>query len=256
MKLVLSSVFIGLVLVGSISIQDGRGLFPDMGRTINLISSNTDSTGKFSTKCQGKADCFDGTVTEVVDGDTLDVNNVRIRLALIDAPEKNESGYSEARHFVESLCKVGTQAKVDEDDRQKGGSFGRMIALVYCGNNSISINEAILSSGFATIYHEFCNISEFATGSWATKYCSEKESPKEQSSLSPSIAGNESRKENAKKLNVTENGNGCDSSYPDFCIPSPPPDLDCSDIAQKNFTVRGSDPHGFDLDGNGEGCES
>ena len=176
MKLVLSSVLIGLVLVGSISIQDGRGLFPDMGRTINLISSNTDSTGKLSTKCQGKADCFDGTVTEVVDGDTLDVNNVRIRLALIDAPEKNETGYSEARHFVDSLCKVGTQAKVDEDDRQKGGSFGRMIALVYCGNNSISINEAILDSGFATIYQEFCNISEFATSSWAIKYCSENES--------------------------------------------------------------------------------
>jgi micrococcal nuclease len=75
-------------------------------------------------------------------------------------------------------------------------------------------------------------------------------------SLSPSITGNESRKENANKLNVTENRNGCDSSYPDFCIPSPPPDLDCSDIAQKNFTVRGSDPHGFDLDGNSEGCES
>ena len=62
--------------------------------------------------------------------------------------------------------------------------------------------------------------------------------------------------ENANKLNVTDNGNGCDSSYPDFCVPSSPADLDCSDIAQKNFTVRGSDPHGFDLDGNSEGCES
>ena len=125
MRLVLASVFIGLVLVGSISIQDGRVLFPNMG------NFNTDLTGILSAKCQGNADCFDGTVTEVVDGDTLDVNNVRIRLALIDAPEKNESGYSEARHFVESLCKVGTHAKVDEDDRQKGGSFGRMIALIY-----------------------------------------------------------------------------------------------------------------------------
>ena len=28
--------------------------------------------------CQGLADCFQGKVTEVVDGDTLDVNNVRI----------------------------------------------------------------------------------------------------------------------------------------------------------------------------------
>jgi endonuclease YncB( thermonuclease family) len=119
MKLVLTSVFIGLVLVGSISIQDGRGLFPDMGETINLISSNKDSTSNLSTKCQGKADCFDGTVTEVIDGDTLDVNNVRIRLALIDAPEKNETGYSEARHFVESLCKVGNFIVKKEDHSEE-----------------------------------------------------------------------------------------------------------------------------------------
>ena len=242
MKLVLSSLFIGLVIVGSISIQNGRGLFPAMGEPISLISSNTESTGNLSTECQGKADCFDGTVTEVVDGDTLDVNNVRIRLALIDAPEKNETGYLDARHFVESLCKVGTQAKVDEDDRQKGGSFGRVIALVYCGNKSISVNEAILESGFATIYQEFCNISEFATSSWGVKYCSEKESPKEQSSLSPSMAGNESRKTDAKKLNVTENGIGCDSSYPDFCIPSPPPDLDSATSHKKILQCAGQIP--------------
>ena len=65
------------------------------------------------------ADCFNGTITEVIDGDTLDVNNVRIRLALIDAPERNETGYSEALHFVESSCKVGTQAKVDEMERDE-----------------------------------------------------------------------------------------------------------------------------------------
>lgn len=47
----------------------------------------------------------------------------------------------------------------------------------------------------------------------------------------------------------------CDLSYPDFCIPSPPPDLDCDDISQKNFTVIGADPHGFDRDHNGRGCE-
>ena len=29
----------------------------------------------------------------------------------------------------------------------------------------------------------------------------------------------------------------CESSYPDFCIPSPPPDLNCPDISQKRFTV-------------------
>lgn len=54
----------------------------------------------------------------------------------------------------------------------------------------------------------------------------------------------------------SSSGSNCDSSYPDFCIPSPPPDLNCGDISQKRFTVSGSDPHGFDRDGDGVGCES
>jgi micrococcal nuclease len=48
----------------------------------------------------------------------------------------------------------------------------------------------------------------------------------------------------------------CDSSYPDVCIPRPPPDLDCGDIADKDFTVLPPDPHGFDREGDGTGCES
>ena len=48
----------------------------------------------------------------------------------------------------------------------------------------------------------------------------------------------------------------CDPSYPDFCIPSPPPDLDCDEVREKNFKVTGSDPHGFDADNDGIGCES
>lgn len=49
---------------------------------------------------------------------------------------------------------------------------------------------------------------------------------------------------------------GCDQSYPDFCIPSPPPDLDCKDIKRKNFRVLPPDPHKFDRDKDGIGCES
>lgn len=52
-----------------------------------------------------------------------------------------------------------------------------------------------------------------------------------------------------------DNGIDCDSSCPDFCIPSPPPDLDCGDVDGSNFTVRGNDPHGFDADNDGIGCE-
>ena len=51
-------------------------------------------------------------------------------------------------------------------------------------------------------------------------------------------------------------GGGCDPSYPNVCIPPPPPDLDCSQVPYTNFAVVGNDPHGFDGDNDGVGCES
>jgi uncharacterized repeat protein (TIGR01451 family) len=48
----------------------------------------------------------------------------------------------------------------------------------------------------------------------------------------------------------------CDASYPTVCIPPPPPDLDCGDIPYRNFAVRPPDPHGFDGNNDGIGCES
>jgi len=50
-------------------------------------------------------------------------------------------------------------------------------------------------------------------------------------------------------------GTGCDPAYPTVCIPSPPPDLDCKDITFRRFTVLPPDPHRFDGDHDGVGCE-
>ena len=52
----------------------------------------------------------------------------------------------------------------------------------------------------------------------------------------------------------------CDRSYPDYCSPPPPPDLDCPDITgakpfRVKHDVRNPDPHGFDRDGDGRACE-
>lgn len=49
----------------------------------------------------------------------------------------------------------------------------------------------------------------------------------------------------------------CDPSYPDFCIqpPSEVGDLDCYQIPYGNFTVYQPDPHYFDGDFDGLGCE-
>ena len=47
----------------------------------------------------------------------------------------------------------------------------------------------------------------------------------------------------------------CDPAYPSVCIPSPLPDLDCKDIPYRNFKVLPPDPHRFDRDKDGIGCE-
>jgi hypothetical protein len=52
----------------------------------------------------------------------------------------------------------------------------------------------------------------------------------------------------------------CHPSYPDYCIPPPPPDLNCPDITgRKPFRVRhgvaNADPHHFDRDRDGRACE-
>jgi len=115
-------------------------------------------------------------VTEIVDGDTIDINNVRVRLALVNTPERGESGYTEAIDFVESVCNVGTTALVDEDDGQKEGSFDRLIGLVYCGDDGINnkklLNELLLEHRYAVIYQDFCNISEYSSASWAQRQVS------------------------------------------------------------------------------------
>jgi hypothetical protein len=52
----------------------------------------------------------------------------------------------------------------------------------------------------------------------------------------------------------------CAPSYPDECIPPPTPDLNCKDIPYRNFRVLWDvpdpDPHHFDGDHDGIGCET
>lgn len=57
--------------------------------------------------------------------------------------------------------------------------------------------------------------------------------------------------------NPLNDSSDCDfTSYPDFCIPPAPPNLNCDDVNGKDFTVFPPDPHGFDRDKDGEGCET
>lgn len=197
------------------------------------------------------ANNFDGIITSVIDGDTLDIttndgNSIAIRLVLVDAPERNELGYSEAKDFVSQNC-LDKPATVDPDNNQDL-SYGRLVALVYC--DGININDAIIAAGFADIYRSFCGVSEFGISDWAQNYgCAAADVDLPNSEVSEDTDINSDDEQ--EKIS-----DDCDSAYSGICISSPPPDLDCGDIPDKNFKVKSPDPHNFDADSDGVGCES
>src|SRR5215218_2929837 len=97
-----------------------------------------------------------GKVNHVVDGDTLDINDIRIRLSLVDTPERGDSGFKEATQFVVKLC-LGENAEVDMDDGQRRGSFGREIGVVYCDGKNL--NEQLMDNNLGIIDTRFCEKS-------------------------------------------------------------------------------------------------
>jgi len=124
--------------------------------------------------CQGTATCVAGLITKVVDGDTLDLEDVetgeeiRIKLTLVDTPEKNEELFDTAKGFTEGLCSIGTYVLFDEDDGQTQGSFGRLIGKLYC--EGVLLNKKLLEHDLATIDTRFCQDSEYASEDWVTQF--------------------------------------------------------------------------------------
>lgn len=218
---------------------------------IDLMKKVAESEQKQSTPplpsqiCSGNAKCFTGYVTEIIDGDTIKVDGQSIRFALANAYEMADEKGIAARDFITSICPVGSPVLVDEDDGQTEGSYGRILAVIYC--NGMNLNEAVLDEGHAIIDQRFCEDSEFSSEEWAKKYgCTQMVQNKEdtQTPQPPAFVPATETKEN-----------NCDPSYPDVCIPPWPPDLDCSEIQYSNFKVLQPDPHGFDRDNDGIGCE-
>ena len=112
---------------------------------------------------------LEGIVNYVIDGDTLDINDIRIRLALVDTPERGQDGYKEAMEFVKNLC-LNKRGEVDIDDAQRRGDrYGREIGVIYC--DGINVNKALVENNLTKIYTEYCDISEFKNKKWAKPFC-------------------------------------------------------------------------------------
>ena len=184
-------------------------------------------------------------VLSVTDGDTIRVrlasgDEEPVRLIGIDAPEDGSVLDQEATAYLEDLV-LGKNVRlvVDVSDRDR---FGRLLRYVYVEN--VFVNEEMVRAGLATA-RRYEPDTAMATVLEAAQGGAEDAAVGLFSGTTIGTSG----------TTASTPGTNCDSSYPDFCIPPPPPDLDC-DIVTKNFTVRSPDPHGFDGNWDGVGCES
>lgn len=106
----------------------------------------------FLASCSG-ASSLDGPflVSQVVDGDTLDVAEGRIRLSGINTPETGECYYEEAKEKLEELTlnkEVYLEGDVEDLDK-----YGRMLRYIY--TNATFVNGYLVVEGYARVYDKY-----------------------------------------------------------------------------------------------------
>lgn len=101
------------------------------------------------------AQAFLGTsVISTGDGDTLHVRqngqNLTVRLACIDAPERRQPGGSAASDRLRQLLPVGRRIQLRTVDTDR---YGRTVGEIYA--NGRSINLQLVSEGQAVVYPQY-----------------------------------------------------------------------------------------------------
>jgi micrococcal nuclease len=192
-------------------------------------------------------------VTRLVDGDTMDTDSgFRVRLYGIQAPELDEPCGAAATNTLRGLL---TDKGRDwwvwvEYGPRHIDQFGRALGYVWVQDPGTEdwwmVDEWMALLGSARAWTEDGQYRERIVAAerdaqengrgclWASRSAP----PVTAAPPPPPPAAN------------------CDPSYPTVCIPPPPPDLDCPDIPHRNFVVLPPDPHRFDADRDGVGCES
>jgi Staphylococcal nuclease homologue len=206
-----------------------------------------------------------------------------VRLILIDTPETHDPNNppecygAEATAFLERLLPHGSALYLETDVSERD-RFGRLLRYIWLdrGDEVYLVNEAMVRAGYAAestfppdvkYEDQIQEAARFARahgyGLWSACKTDVKgdtnelggagsqPSPGERHPLTPVSKQTE-------VANSAGGAAGCDSSYPDFCVPPSPPDLDCSYVYDQGFrhiTVLPPDPHDFDGNHDGVACE-
>lgn len=101
-----------------------------------------------------------GKCVDVVDGNTIQVYGIgKVQLTQVKTPNANESGFSDAKKFVEDRC-LGKTVYLDIDDKQPQDKYGRTLAVVY--TDTEDINKELIENKLAEI--SYFEPSEFKKG--------------------------------------------------------------------------------------------
>ena len=205
-------------------------------------------------------------VERVTDGDTIRCGGERVRLLLIDAPEVDQGAFGRAAQaFLEAILPVGSEARLSYDVERRD-RYDRTLAYVYRADGRM-VNHMMARQGFAvplvvppnvrhvdSIRAAADSARDAGLGLWAVEaFACLPEAFRDGLCGASSIGGEPPPL--LRAVSLTQGIDDCDPSYPDVCIPPPPPDLDCGDISHRRFRVQGRDPHRFDGDRDGIGCE-
>lgn len=214
------------------------------------------------------------TVRAVVDGDTIritleDGTKTTVRLIGADTPETKDPDEPVACYGPEAsaqTAKLLTRGRViwleqDVSDTDRYDRLLRYVWVVKDRGGVYLLDEVLIRDGFAvaiveppdTAHAERLTRAQAAAqeadrGLWSA--C-----PELAASLLPTPTPLPTTVPVPTEAPVAVAAQ-CDPSYPDVCIPPYPPDLNCPDVPYGRFRVVGADPHGFDRDYDGIGCES
>lgn len=115
-------------------------------------------------------------VTNVVDGDTIDVDidlgfdisfSSRVRLAGIDTPESRTTNKAEkvlgleAKEYVKSKIKDAKEVVIKTEKMDSSEKYGRILGWVFLDGSKISINEQMIADGYAWGYLGDTKVKDF-----------------------------------------------------------------------------------------------
>jgi endonuclease YncB( thermonuclease family) len=216
----------GATYAAALAVLLGLGLFLDVA-----------SAGRFS---------YSGTVSRIVDGDTLDVTlnsgkRERVRVIGIDTPERGACYFDQASQRAATLAlgkRVVLLGDATQDTRDR---YGRLLAYVDIGGSQ-DLGARLVREGYAAVYvfrRPFARLASYQAAAASAK---------------TARAG--AHTACAAPASAPAPATGCHPNY-SKCLPIVS-DLDCPDIramGKAPVQVLGADPYRLDGDNDGFGCE-